>query len=247
MVLIFIILGSVITGVSAVIQYYDAEAKDKVRNENEKKLNTTIEGLKTENSELSQKLDVLRNDNLNLSHQLTETSLKLHENVIGESDLEIEISIENQTHFVLRLVNNSDLPVFNALVTIQNYNEIIKCPIINETEENIYIKYECYENNFVQQANLNFNPHSALLTGKLFKITDDYLNFAIQVGTRKKTIIYHCVFKNIDGVFVRSYQKFDLVNDRKIFISEENPLKLKDSYWKENFYEKILYYLAKEK
>ena len=75
---------------------------------------------------------MLSDDNVNLSHQLTETALELNNNVIGASDLDIQINNTNDSEFNFRFENDNDLPIINAHITIQNYSEIKKCEIIKE-------------------------------------------------------------------------------------------------------------------
>jgi hypothetical protein len=67
------------------------------------------------------------------------------------------------------------------------------------------------------------------------------MNFEIQIETRKKTIIYHLVYKIINGEMEKSFRIYNLLEGKKIFISEKNPLKLSNDFWENNFYEKLLF------
>ena len=226
--LTLIILASLIPGILAVVQYFESAKKEKENLINEKILN--------------QKIKTLLDDNAKLSHQLTETALELNNNVIGASDLDIQINNIKHSEFNFRFKNESELPVVNAHITIQNYTEIKKCEVIKENETQVHIKYDCYKDNFIKQAGINLNPFGAIVfDNKSFDFLKGYMNFAIQIETRKKTIIYHLVYKIIDDKMVRSFRVYNLVIGKKIFISEENPLKLNNDYWNENFYEKVLF------
>jgi hypothetical protein len=226
--LILIILASLIPGTLAVVQYFESAKKEKQSLINEKALN--------------QKIKTLLDDNAKLSHQLTETAYELNNNVIGASDLDIQINNTKNSEFNFRFENDSDLPVINAHITIQNYTEIKKCEVIKENDEQVHIKFDCYKNNFIKQTGINLNPFGAIVfNAKGFNFLKGYMNFAVQLETRKKTIIYHLVYKIIDGKMVRSFRIYNLVNGKKLFTSEKNPLKLDNDYWKNNFYEKVLF------
>lgn len=240
--LILIILASLIPGILAVVQYLDNDKKE-IQNKKEKlAFNLKIDSLKTDNSDLKNEIKILSKDNANLSHQLTETAIKLNDEVVGNGDLDIELNTNKTSEFSFRFVNNSSLAVNNANIMVQNYNEIKKCEIIRETENQVHIKLDCYKDNFIKYSGVNFNPNSAFLDkNKIYYFTNEYMNFAIQIETRKKTIIYHIVYKIVEGDVVKSYRIYNLVDKKKIFISESNLLKLKDNYWAQNFYEKVLY------
>lgn len=226
--LILIILASLIPGTLAVVQYFESAKKEKESLINEKALN--------------QKIKTLLEDNAKLSHQLTKTALELNNNVIGASDLDIQINNTKNSEFNFRFKNDSDLPVINAHITIQNYTEIKKCEVISENDEQVHIKLDCYKNNFIKQTGINLNPFGAIVFDtKSFNFLKGYMNFAIQIETRKKTIIYHLVYKIIEDKMVCSFRVYNLVNGKKLFISEKNPLKLDNDYWKNNFYEKVLF------
>ena len=192
--LLLIILASLIPGILAVVQHYDNEKKEAQNKKNEIALNSKIDSLKLDNSDLKKELKILLEDNAKLSHQLTETALKLNDNVIGSGDLEIELLTNKPSEFSFRFVNNSDLAVNNANIIVQDYNGIKKCEITRETESQIHIKFDCYKEHFIKYSGLNFNPNSATIdTSKIYPFTNGYMNFAIQIETRKKTIIYHLV------------------------------------------------------
>ncbi len=240
--LILIILASLLPGVLAVVQYFESAKKEKENIKSEKALNSKIDSLRDNNLDLSNQLKTLLADNANLSHQLTETALELNNNVIGASDLDIQINNTKVSEFNFRFENNSDLPIVNAHITIQNYTEIKKCPIIKENDDQVHIKFDCYKDNFIKQTGINLNPHAAILfDNKSFNYLTGYMNFAIQIETRKKTIIYHLAYKIVDGNMVKSYRVYNLVKGKKIFVSENNPLELPDDFWGNNFYEKVLY------
>jgi|TARA_B110000240_G_C13331752_1_gene381585 hypothetical protein len=226
--LILIILASLIPGTLAVVQYFDSAKKEK-------------ENIIRENN-LNKKIKDLLDDNVNLSHQLTETALELNNNVIGASDLDIQINNTKNTEFNFRFKNDSDLPIVNAHITIQNYTEIKKCEVIKETENQIHINLDCYKDNFIKQSGININPNGAILfDNKSFNCLKGYMNFEIQIETRKKTIIYHLVYKIINGEMEKSFRIYNLLKGKKIFISEKNPLKLSNDFWENNFYEKLLF------
>lgn len=240
--LILIILASLIPGVLAIFQYVDKEKNELQNKKNEEVLNSKIDLLRDDNSELKKELKILSNDNVKLSHQLTETALKLNETVTGESELDIEINTNKITEFSFRFVNNNDLPVNNANIMVQDYSKIINCEINKETKDKVFIKSDCYSGHFIKYSSVNFNPQTAFLdSNKRYPFTKEYMNFAIQIETRKKTIIYHLVYKLIQGDMVRSMKTYDLINNKKIFVEEENYLKLDNDFWSKYFYEKVLY------
>lgn len=197
-----------------------------------------VDYLKIQNADLAKKveqqaqvIDNLRQENTGLYSKLAETALELNNNIIGESDLDIQINKTRQTEFNFRFYNKSKLPVNNAHITIQNYNEIKKCDVLKETHDEVHIKFNCYEPNYIKQTGINLNPHGAIIFDtKSFNFLIDYMNFAIQIETRNKTIIYHLVYMIIDGKLVRSYRKYNLINKKKVFIQEDNPLHLADDF-----------------
>ena len=240
--LTLIILTSLLPGILAVVQYFNNEKKERENSKNEKVLNSKIDSLKIDNDDLNRQLKNLVDDNINLSHQLSETALELSNNVIGASDLDIQINNTKNSEFNFRFENDSDLPIVNAHITIQNYNEIKKCEIIRENENQVHIKADCYESHFIKRTGINLNPHAAIIfNDKNFNFLKEYMNFSIQIETRRKTIIYHLVYKLVNDKMVKSYRLYNLTKGRKIFVSEFNPLELTTSYWTNNFYEKVLF------
>lgn len=255
--LILILLASLIPGALAVVQYVENEKKEKVNKENEEALNLKIDNLQIDNSELKENLKLLSSqnsglqkdlkllsdDNVNLSHQLANTALKLNETVIGSGDLEVRLIRNNNDEFKFEFVNNSELPVNNANITIQYYNEIMKCPVVNETEIHVNIKASCYEGKFNVFYGYNFNPNGGLLdVHNPHPITNDYMNYAIMIQTRKEYLIYYLVYKKINKQLVRSDRVYSLVDDREmILISENDNLNLTPNFWKENFHGKSLF------
>jgi uncharacterized membrane-anchored protein YhcB (DUF1043 family) len=215
-----------------------------------------VDYLKVQNAELTKQSELLKDkveqqakvidnlmqENTGLYKKLAETALELNNNVIGESDLDIQINTLKNNEFNFRFQNASDLPVNNAHITIQNYTEIKKCEILRETEDEVHIRFDCYQPNYIKQSGININPNGAInFNTKSFNFLSDYMNFAIQIETRKTTLIYHLVYKIVNDKLVRSYRKYNLVGKKKIFLLEDNSLKLKDTFWKQNFYTKILY------
>lgn len=240
--LILIVLASLLPGILAVVQYFENEKKESLAKENEITLNSKIDSLKTDNSDLKKEIKTLSTDNANLSHQLTETALKLYSNVIGNGDVEVEIKYTNSKEFHFRFANNSDLAVNDANITVQDYSAIIKCEIISQDENRLQIKYDCYKDHFIKYAAFNLNPHGAMTDlDKNYPFTDNYMNFAVQIETRKKTIIYHLVCKIIEGKVINSYRIYNLIENKKIFVFEHNSLSLEKEYWTKNFYEKLLF------
>ncbi|SMG23536.1 hypothetical protein SAMN03080602_01456 [Arenibacter troitsensis] len=255
--LILIILASLIPGALAVVQYIENEKKEKVNKDNEQALNVKIDNLQIDNSELKENLRLLSSqntdlkkdlkllsaDNAKLSHQLTNTTLKLNESVIGSGDLEVHLTTNDNNEFKFKFVNNSDLPVFNTIITIQNYNEIIKCEVLNETPNHIHIKKSCYDGNFNTWNGIAFNPKSSFVDDvNLHPITNDYMNYSIIIQSRKKYIVHNVVIKKIKGQIRMSNRIYDLVNDTEmVLISENDDLGLSPNFWKENFHEKSLF------
>lgn len=242
--LLLIILASIIPGLLAVVQYFDNNKKEIQSKKDEITLNTKIDSLSLNNQDLKKELNILLKENLKLAHQLTETALKLNENVIGIGDLEIELSIANRQNFGFRFSNNSDLPVINANIIVQDFSEIIKCPIEQETDDKIFIKRSCYNGNFINYPGITINPNGAFNDiNKSYPFTNGYMNFNIQIETRKKTIVYHLVYKMIGPEIVCSYRIYNLIKNKKALHFETNPLKLGNEYWEKNFYLKHLYTL----
>ncbi len=240
--LILIILASLIPGILAVVQYFDNEKKETAREKKEVALNSKIDSLKLDNSDLKKELKSLSKDNAELSHQLTETALRLNENVIGNGDIDIELNTTKTSEFNFRFLNNSDLPVNNAFIVVQNYNEIMKCEVLRETENQIHIKSECYKNNYSKLSGININPRNAFLDSEnTHPFTNNYMNYVIRIATRNKTLFYHLVYKIVNGNIIQSHRIYKLVNEKLVFVEEVNSLKLSEDYWSKNFYTKILY------
>lgn len=79
--LVLIILGSTITAVTAVLQHMDKQAKERASAQRTERLTAMIAALTNEKIDLLQKVDTLITDNARLSHQLTETSIRLTNNM----------------------------------------------------------------------------------------------------------------------------------------------------------------------
>jgi septal ring factor EnvC (AmiA/AmiB activator) len=107
--LILIILASLIPGILAVVQYYENETKEAQNILKENTLNEKIDSLKLDNNDLKNELKLLLKDNTKLSHQLSETALKLNDNVIGNGDLEIKIKPLTNNEFNFKFINENDL------------------------------------------------------------------------------------------------------------------------------------------
>lgn len=226
--LILIIAASLTTGILAVMQYIDSENKEARSVANEIALRKEIK--------------TLSEDNLKLSHQLTETALQLNDNVIGNGDLEIELNTVSNTNFNFRFVNNSDLFVHNANILVQNFNDILKCQVLKQDDYRIYIKEDCYQSKHSKITGINFNPHNGYVDKETtHTFTTGYMNYMIRIATRRKTVFFQLVYKIVDSVVVRSYRIYNLIDDKMIFEQEVNNLHLPNEYWDANFYTKILY------
>jgi len=242
--LVLIILASLLPGILAVVQYFESEKKEKESKRNEIALLEKIDNLKGSNSELLLQTKQLAQDNSKLSHQLTETALKLNANVIGSDEIDFELSIANPNEFSFRILNKSGLPINNTGIVIQDYNKIIKCEVISEDESHIFIKKDCYKDNFINYSGININPHGMLNDKeKKYPITDGYMNFAIFIETRKNSSIYQLAYKLVNQNMVYSYRKYHLENNKYVYSSEKNNLRLNEDFWKENFHHKLLYTL----
>jgi len=232
--LILIILASLIPGTLAVLEHIQ-------NNKAEKELNSKIDSLKQNNIDLKKDIGLLLSDNASLSHQLTETAMKLNDQVIGNGDLDIEVNTSKPTEFRFRFKNNSKLPVNNANIVIQNYSEIMKCAVLKESENEIHIKSDCYINKHTRISGLNLNPDAAYLDDNIYQFTSEYMNFAFRISTLKKTIFYHIVYKITDGYLSFSKREYNSVNDKLILVNEVNHLNLSNDYWAKNFYTKTLF------
>jgi hypothetical protein len=240
--LILIILASLIPGILAVVQYYENETKEAQNILKENTLNEKIDSLKLDNNDLKNELKLLLKDNTKLSHQLSETALKLNDNVIGNGDLEIKIKPLTNNEFNFKFINENDLAVNNATIIILEYNELIKCEIVKETKDKIYIKSDCYNANCIKYNGINFNPNSAFLANnKVYAFSKDYTNFSIEISTRKKTMIYYLVYKTINGELILSYRAYNYINQKEILVREINPLRLNEKFWSQNFHLKELF------
>ncbi len=233
--LILIILASLIPGTLAVLEHIQ-------NNKAEKELNSKIDSLKQNNIDLKKDIGLLLKDNTNLSHQLTETAMKLNDKVIGNGNIDIEISANKPSEFRFRFKNNSELPVNNANIIVQNYSEIMKCEVLRESKNEVHIKSDCYINKHTRVSGINLNPYAAFLDDvNVYQFTNEYMNFAFRISTLKKTIIYHIVYKIIDGNISFSKREYNLINNELIFVREINNLNLHDDYWSKNFYTKTLF------
>ncbi|MBP1640132.1 MAG: hypothetical protein H6Q17_1715 [Bacteroidetes bacterium] len=231
--LILIILASLIPGTLAVLEHIQ---NDKAK----KELNSKIDSLTINNLDLKKSIRLLSQDNANLSHQLTETAMKLNNQVIGNGDLDIEINATKPTEFRFRFKNNSELSVNNISIIIQNYSEIMKCPILRESKNEIVIKSDCYMNKHTRISGFTLNPKAAYLDETVYQLTSGYMNFAFRIATLKKTNFYHIAYKIINGCIYCSKREYNVVNDKLIFVKEINDLNLPDEYWSKNFYTKTL-------
>lgn len=240
--LILIILASLFPGILAVIQYLENEKKESESQKREIDLNSKIDSLAANNLELKGEIKILSKDNVKLSHQLSETAMKLNDNVIGNGDVDVTIIYNRFNEFSFRFVNNSDLPLNNANIMVQDYCAIMKCPVLDQDENKVMIQYDCYKDHFIKYNTVSLNPHGAInYPDKKYPFTKDYMNFAVQVETRRKTLIYHLVYKIVQGKLIESYRIYNLVNNKKNLISESNLLNLTEDYWSKNFYAKVLY------
>ena len=94
--LILIILASLFPGILAVIQYLENEKKESESQKREIDLNSKIDSLAANNLELKGEIKILSKDNVKLSHQLSETAMKLNDNVIGNGD--VDVTTVSYTH-----------------------------------------------------------------------------------------------------------------------------------------------------
>ena len=233
-----IILSGFFPAALAIMQYCDNNKKEEEANKKETELQSKIDTLNENNSELINQITKLQSDNLKLSHQLTETSLSLNENIVGENNLEFNIIPCNQTEYHFTVKNKGDLPVLQAKILIENYNEIVNCEILEKSDSKIIFDDACYTKNVSQlvEANINAGMSFEVPTKKYkIKSLQDYYNFAIRSTTRKNTTLTYYVFKYIDGEFKKSYKLYDIIKEKKVFRNEVNNLNLSTEYWNTHF------------
>lgn len=243
--LILIILASLIPGILAVVQYYDSLTKENESAIKENSLNSKIDSLKVDNSDLKKEIKQLLSDNVKLSSQLTETALKLHSTVIGGGDLDIEILTSRPNEFSFNFSNKGDLPINNANIVIQDMDAINQCPILRETSDKIFIQTACARNATQQYSAININPKGIFFDpNKSYNLNRNYMNYLIQIETRKKFVIYHLVYRIVNDNIDCSLRIFEKNNNKVVFISENNnPLKITDEYWDRVFTKKEIWTL----
>ncbi|WP_213259271.1 hypothetical protein [Flavobacterium branchiicola] len=234
-----IILSGFFPAALAIMQYCENNKKEAEANKKEHELQSKIDNLNESNSNLISRISQLQSDNLNLSHQLTETSLHLNKSIIGENNLEFNIIPCSQTEYHFTIKNNDDLPALKAKILIENYNEIINCDILEKTDNKIIFDDACYTKNVSQLLETDINAGMNIeIPTKKYKIKSphDYYNFVIHSTTRKNTTITYYVFKYIDGEFKKSYRVYDIIKEKKVFRNEVNNLNLSPEYWNTHFF-----------
>lgn len=235
MKLLLIIGGVLLTGIVAIIQYFDDEKNKTEVKENEKKLNEKIDTLQENNNNLSGQLTNLLIENSKLSHQLTETSLKLNESAIGAGDVKVEFSMVNNDEFRFRIKNDNPIPIYDAYITITSQNELLNCEVIKKDENNIVFNQDCIKSAH-QEMPMTINPGATIVTSKSYKVEENS-NFTINVISRKKSITIQYALFHSKGIWGYSDRYFELVNNKLQLISQNVSADLPKNFWKKYFFE----------
>lgn len=210
--------------------------KERKNDEEQTKLKITIDSLKSQNDELFDKVEGLVKDNIKLSTQLTETSIKLNDNIIGSGDLDMELESKGYD-FIINWRNNSELSINNAIVVIEYLNILKECQVLMETDKMTYISEVCLKSGTRKYQNFSLNPFQ--IGGDSYTFypnSPNLMNFRVTISTKKKHITQHVVFQNKGNEYLCSKRIYESVNGKLILKSDsKNDLKLEDKYWDENF------------
>ena len=232
MKLILILAGVFLTGVTAIVQYFE-ENKNKIENrETQKKLNS--------------KITELQEDNIMLSKQLTKTSLKLNNSIMGSEESVLSLIFNQNNEFLINITNTGVYPIYDAYVVITNYNELSKNDIvedkflntdlIKQKDKKVFLKSKSFKKSTYQEINMNLNPQVTITLGKKFKVNSGNLNFTVNFFSRNKQIMTQYVFVPDNENYIKSYRKFIIGNDILTFVNEEINSELSKEYWKTHFF-----------
>ena len=236
MKLLLIIGGVLVTGIVAVMQYFEEEKNEKERKENETLLNTKINQLTINNSKLSDQLTNLQLENSQLSQQLTNTSLKLNESVLGLGDLDFILALSNDQEFRFKFMNNGTLPVYDAYITITNCDELAKCGTVSQNENEVFFNQTCRVAAVFQEPPLTINSHGAIIVNNTYKL-DASMNFLINIISRKKSIMIQYAARIINGNHEVCTRTFEVINNQPVFKKESFAYDLPKDYWKQHFFD----------
>jgi hypothetical protein len=158
--------------------------------------------------------------------------------ILGTDYPDVNVLNRKNTEYTFAFHNNSSLPIYDIIPTIQNYDEIIKCKNI-EKGNSIVINDECFAKFSKEYPPFFMAPFS---TRKFEFITLDEgstHHIRILCMTRTKIISYLCVVAKIDGKIGSAIRIYNVNKEGNYSLLKELDLGLKvnkEEYWNAHFF-----------
>lgn len=157
--------------------------------------------------------------------------------ILGTGYPNIDVVNRKNSEYTFAFQNNSTLPIYDIIPSLQNYDEIIKCEYF-EKGDSIFVNDECLAKFSKEYPPFFMAPFS---TRKFdFVPLDEGATHhrRIQCMTRTKIILYLCVVAKIDGRIVSAVRIYNVneVDNNNLLKEIDLGLKVKsEDYWNKHF------------
>lgn len=262
------IFGAVLAIAGAIVQYKEKEdAKENAKNAkaeaskfNEKLIQSQIDLINEQkkakaesensskeiirlNQELVKKTTGLLNENENVKKTQQET-IKF---ILGSEIPDLKIFSRNDGEFAIAFENSTGYPIYDVVLKVQNFDEILKCK--NIIKGNIvYLGDECASKSTVENPPFFIAPGSTRKLPFQSSKLEEVKHIRIECVTRRKLTIFCCVIKNEKGKIFSNIRVYDYGVDKNRFVKEINfGLNVSDEiYWENHFFVSKLMYFGPE-
>lgn len=265
---IITIFAAILAIAGAIVQYHDEEEAKLSANEAKKeaaefneKLIQSQKDLITEQKKgkeesdsaskeiirLNQELFLKTADILSESEKVKLTQQETIKFILGTETPEIKIISRNENEFALALYNNSQYPIYDVILKVQNFDDIIKCKNIIKGEI-ITIDEECASNASIEHPPFLMTPSQTRKFQFQSIEIDKTKHIRIECFTRTKLTIFCCIMWNVKGKIVSRIRVYNS-KENKIELAKELDFGLAvstEDYWETHFYlSKIMHFGGK--
>jgi hypothetical protein len=195
------------------------------------------------NQELVKKTTGLLNESENVKNTQQET-IKF---ILGTETPEVKVLRRNDGEFAIVFDNSTEYPIYDIILKVQDFDEIIKCKTIIK-DGIVYIGDECVSKASVENPPFFMAPGSVRKQPFQFSKPEEVKHIRIECLTRRKLTIFCCVIKNVNGKIFSNIRVYDYGKNKNIFVKELHyGLKIpNEDYWENHFFVSKTMFLGPE-
>lgn len=247
---LLVIIGSIMTFSAGLKSQVEKAKSDSLTASKEKELraiNTAIKNksdsilllqaaLRSGNDTLQNKISSLVKDNYVLSRELTENSLELRRNILGEGFCILEfVGTENNTYNAL-LRNDNNTSLYNISILLTDYTKLKDCKTKSSATQ-FSIDYTCYFNStkFIDFNELHSKTRRFIDFNFIASPNEAMRKFETKINLRNASYVQQSIVFLVKGNCIQAIRLFQYEGGKYKLIKETKGFKDLDINWEKEF------------